>query len=86
MQADHHHSSPMGALVVELIKLVFECLLVGVGIPTFERVSNDVIHVQGVWDGHEIAPAHRDNERFVVTRLVNVIEETKILQCLKDVN
>ena len=42
--------------------------------------------MEGVGDRHEVPPAHRDDERFVVARLVNVIEKAEILQRLQNVD
>ncbi len=42
--------------------------------------------MKGVGNGHEVPSAHRDDERLVVARLVDVIEEAQILQRLQDVD
>src|SRR6478672_2366738 len=76
----------MRALLVKLIELIAQRLLVGGCIPALEWEGDDVIHVEGVRDRHEIPSAHRDDERLVVARLVDVIEEAEVLQRLEDVN
>ena len=48
MQARHHHSTPMRALLVKLVKLVAQRLLVSSGIPTHEGKRNDVVQMKGV--------------------------------------
>src|SRR5258706_4908040 len=76
----------MRALLVKLVKLIAQRLLVGSGIPADERKRHDVVHVKGIRNSDEVPPAHRDDERFVVSRLVGVIEKAKILQRLQNVD
>ena len=76
----------MCAFLVKLIEFIAQRLLVGGRIPALEREGDDVVHVEGIGNGHKVPPSHRDDERFVVARLVDVIEETEILQRLQDVN
>src|ERR1700731_2991567 len=42
--------------------------------------------MEGIRNGHEVAPAHRDDEWFVVARLVDVIDNTQFLQRLQNVD
>ena len=42
--------------------------------------------MKGVRHRDEVPPAHRDDERFVVARLVDVIEKAEILQRLQNVD
>ena len=42
--------------------------------------------MEGIGYGDEVPSAHRDDERLVVARLVDVIEEAEILQRLQDVD
>src|SRR4026208_250230 len=42
--------------------------------------------MKGVRNGDEVLPAHRDDERFVVARLVDVIEKAEILQRLQNID
>src|SRR5260221_5512760 len=75
VQADHHHTRRMCAFIVKLIEFIAQRLLVGGRIPALEREGDDVVHVEGVRNGHKVPSAHWDDERFVVARLVDVIEE-----------
>src|SRR6202051_1661751 len=86
VQADNHHTPPMWPFLVKLVELIAQRLLLGGRMPALEREGDDVVHVEGVRNGHKVPSAHRDDERFVVARLVDVIEETEILQRLQDVN
>src|SRR6266446_5309876 len=86
VEARHHHAPPMRALLVKLIKLVAQRLLVSGRAPAPEGKGNDVVHVKCVRNGDEIPPAHWDDERLVVARLIDVIEEAQILQRLQNVD
>src|SRR5260221_214556 len=55
VKADHHHPSPSRALLIELIELVLERLLIGVRVPPFEREGDDVVQVERIGHGHEVA-------------------------------
>src|SRR5260221_5908426 len=86
VQARHHHAPPMRALLVKLVELVAQRLLVSGGIPADEGKRHDVGHGEGIRGGGEGPPRARDDERLVVARLVDVIEEAEILQRLQDVD
>ena len=86
VQAHHHHAPPMRTLLVKLVELVAQRLLVGSGVPAHERKGHDVVQVKGIRDGDEVLPAYRDDERFVVARLVDVVEKAEFLQRLQDVD
>src|SRR5271155_143910 len=86
VQARHHHAASIRAFLVKLIELVAQRLLVSSRIPTREGKRHDVVQVKGIGDGDEVPPAHRDDERFVAARLVDMIEKTEVLQRLQDVD
>jgi len=63
VQARHHHATSMRAFFVELVELIAQHLLVSSRIPACEGKRHDVVHVEGIGDGDEVPPAHRDDER-----------------------
>src|ERR1700738_1069812 len=85
MKADHHHAPARGAFFVELVELVAQRLLVSGGIPALERKRDNVVHVESIGNGDEVASAHRNDERLVMAWLVDMIEEAEGLQGLQNV-
>src|SRR5258706_4935192 len=80
MQTYHHHAAAMAAFLIELVKLVPQCLFVGRCAPTDEWEGNDVVEMKRIRDSHEVAALERHNERLVTTRLIDVIDEAQALQ------
>src|SRR5882762_7726940 len=70
MEADDHHAPPMRALLIKLVEFVAQRLLVGSWIPTHQWKGNDVVHVKGIRNRDEVSSTYRNDEGFVVARLI----------------
>src|SRR6266436_10074827 len=86
VQAQHHHAPSMRALFVKLIEFVTQRLLVSGCVPANEWKGDDVVQVEGIGDGHEISSAHRDDEWFVVARLIDVVKKAEFPQRLQNMD
>ena len=75
----------MRALLVELIEFILERLFVSSRVPTHEGVRSNVIHVQGVGNGHKVSALQLDDERLVGARLIDVVLEAETLEDIERV-
>ena len=74
----HHHHPALGrAFLVELVEFVLQRLLVGGRVIALEREGHDVVHVEGVRHGDEVAALDRQDERLVHAGFVQIVGEAE---------
>jgi hypothetical protein len=65
VHAYEHHPSAVCALFVQLVELVLKCLFICKRVVALQWERGDVIHAEGIGNGHEVLALYWNDEGFI---------------------